>query len=178
MVKLYGKILENRLGGDTEARGVHSDFQFAFREDRSAMKTVYILGEILEVGIREAKKYRWAVLDIIKAYNRVVREIGYGGEVLRLIQRLYDENEGSFQLGGIQCRRIYRSNGLREGCILSPFLFVIYIRKAEERMVKGVLGYRDRSDNSDANLCGWYRAMWEVGHWVVTVVRDHLAGIR
>ena len=52
------------------------------------MKTVYILGEILEVGIREAKQYRWAVLDIIKAYNRVVREvlwdqmreIGYGGK--------------------------------------------------------------------------------------------------
>ena len=44
-------------------------------------------------------------------------------------------------------------------------------------MVKSVLGYWDRSDNSDANLCRWY-AMWEVGHWVVAVVRDYLAGIR
>ena len=68
--KLYGKILENRLRGDPESRGVHSDFHFVFREDRSAMKAVYILGEILEVGIRETKQYKWAVLDIIKAYNR------------------------------------------------------------------------------------------------------------
>ena len=57
------------------------------------MKAVYILGEILEVGIRETKGYSWAVLDIIKAYNRVarevlwgqMREVGYGGKVLRLI---------------------------------------------------------------------------------------------
>ena len=137
------------------------------------------------MGIRETKWYSWLVLDIIKAYNRVarevlwdqMREVGYGGKMLRLIQRLYDENGGSFRLGGIQCSRMGRSNGLRVGCILSPFLFVIYIRKAEERLVKSVLGYRDRSDNSDANLCRWY-AMWEVGHWVVTVVRDYLAGIR
>ena len=105
----------------------------------------------------------WGVtsLCIVVSDNRVarevlwdqMREVGYGGKVLRLIQRLYDENEGSFRLGGIQCRRLGRSDGLRDGCILSPFLFVIYIRNAEERMVKGVLGYRDRSDNSDTNLC-------------------------
>ena len=116
------------MEGDPEARGVHSDYQFPFREGRSAMKAVYILGEILEVGIRETKGYSWALLDIIKAYNRVarevlwdqMREVGYGGKVLRLIQRLYDENEGSFRLGGIQCSRMGRSDGLREGCIFLP----------------------------------------------------------
>ena len=123
--KVVWKDLGNRFEGDPEARGVHSDYQFPFREGRSAMKAVYILGEILEVGIRETKGYSWAVLDIIKAYNRVarevlwdqMREVGYGGKVLRLIQRLYDENEGSFRLGGIQCSRMGRSNGLREDCI-------------------------------------------------------------
>ena len=35
--KLHGKILGNKLGGDAEASGVHSDLQFAFREGRSAM---------------------------------------------------------------------------------------------------------------------------------------------
>ena len=29
-----------------------------------------------------------------------MKEARYGGKMLRLIQRMYDENEGSFQLGG------------------------------------------------------------------------------
>ena len=161
--KLYGKILGNRLAEDPEARWVHSDFQFAFREGRSAMEAIYILGEILRVGIREAKECRWAFLDIRKAYNRVVREVlwemkeaGYGGKVLRLIQRLYDENEGSFRLGWIQDRRM----GWGRVAVF-PSLFVIYNREAVERMVRSLLGHRDRrSDNSgeifadDIVVCG------------------------
>ena len=145
--KLYGKILENRLGG-AEARGLHSDLQFAFREGRSAMEAVYILGEIIGTGIREGKEYRLAFLDIRNAYDRVVREVlweqmkeaGYGGKMLRLIQRMYDENEGSFRLGGVKGRRLGRSKGLRQGCVISPFLFAIYIRKAVGRLGRSGLG--------------------------------------
>ena len=67
--KLYGKVLGNRLG-DAEAQGVHSDLQFAFREGRSAMEAVYILGEIIGAGVREGKGDRLAFLDIRKAYHR------------------------------------------------------------------------------------------------------------
>ena len=136
-------------GGRAEASGVHSDLQFAFREGRSAMEAVYILGEIIGAGVREGKEYSLAFLDIRKAYDRVVRgvlweqmkEAGYGGKMLRLIQRMYDENEGSFRLGGgNKGRRLGRSKGLRQGCIMSPFLFALYIRKAVERMERSGLG--------------------------------------
>ena len=68
-------------------------------------------------------------LDIRKAYDRVLRDVlwdqlreaGYGGKVLRLIQRLYDDNQGNFRLGGIRGRRMGRNRGLRQGCVLSPF---------------------------------------------------------
>ena len=112
------------------------------------MEAVYILGEIIGAGVREGKEYRLAFLDIRKAYDRVVREVlweqmkaaGYGGKMLRLIQRMYDENEGSFRLVGIKRRGLGRSKGLRQGCIMSPFLFAIYIRKAVERMERSGLG--------------------------------------
>ena len=112
------------------------------------MEAVYILGEIISAGIREGKEYRLAFLDIRKAYDRVMREVlweqmkeaGYGGKMLRLIQRMYDENEGSFRLGGIKGRRLGRSKGLRQGCVISPFLFAIYIRNAVGRLETSGLG--------------------------------------
>ena len=69
-----------------------------------------------------------------------LREAGYGGKVLRLIQRSYDDNEGNFRLRGIRGRRMGRNRGLRQGCVLSPFLFAIYIRKAVEKLVASKLG--------------------------------------
>ena len=54
--------------------------------------------------MREAREYRFAFHDVIKAYDKVVREVlwdqvmeaGYEDKMLRLIQRMYNENEGSF----------------------------------------------------------------------------------
>ena len=91
------------------------------------MEAVYILWEIIGAGVREGKEYRLAFLDMRKAYDRVVREVlweqmkeaEYGGKMLRLIQRMYDENEGSFRLGGggggIKGKRLGRSKGLMQG---------------------------------------------------------------
>ena len=69
-----------------------------------------------------------------------LRKAGYGGIVLRLIQRLYDDNEGNFRLRGIRGRRMGRNRGLRQGCVLSLFLFAIYIRKTVEKLVASKLG--------------------------------------
>ena len=53
-------------------------------------------------------------------------EADYGGKVLRLIQRLYDDNDGNFALGGVRGRYMGRSKGLRQVCVLSP-LYLQYI---------------------------------------------------
>lgn len=145
--KIYTKVLGQRLQGDAEERGVHSDLQFAFREGRSATEAAYILGEIVEEG---GEGYRLGFLDIKKAYDRVDRDIlwrrmreeGYGGKILRLIQGLYEGNEGCFRLGGIKGDRKPKTRGLRQGCVLSPFLFAIYIGGVVRKLEESGMGIR------------------------------------
>ena len=183
---VWGSCME-RSGGTgwdgTQMLGrVHSDFQFTFREGRNDMEAIYILGEIIEVGVKEEREYRLAFLDIRKAHDRVVREVlwdqmreaGSGSKMLRLIQRLYSENEESFRLGGIKGRRLGRSKGLRQGCILSSFLFAIYIKKAVENDEEWIRDRDGRSDSSGTNIHRPYCnvCVCVVRDWVVVVVRD------
>ena len=45
--------------GDAESQGVHIDLQFAFREGRSAVRVVNILGETIESGRKEVVIINW-----------------------------------------------------------------------------------------------------------------------
>ena len=56
----------------------------------------------------------------------------HAGKVFRLIQRLYDNNEGNFRLGVINGTRIGWSTGLGQGCVLSPFVCNVYLESCGE----------------------------------------------
>ena len=146
--KMYAKIFGKRIYDDAEEREIFGDFQFAFREGFSAMEAAYILGEIVEQGKKGEDGCYLAFIDIRKAYDRVNRDIlwnrlreeGYGGKVLRIIQDLYRENKGCFRFEGIKTEMMDRTRGVRQGCVLSPLLFSLYINGVIKEMQNSGMG--------------------------------------
>ena len=112
------------------------------------MEAVYILGEIIDKGREERKDYAFCFLDIKKAYDKVDRDIlwervaeeGYGGKMLRILKEMYRDNKVSLRLGNIRTKKMNRTKGLRQGCVLSPFLFSVYINKMIKRLETSGLG--------------------------------------
>ena len=74
-------------------------------------------------------------IDFSKAYDRVCREKlwgcfrGYGvkGKFLAMLQALYLENSMEVKIGDKWSGHFSVSTGLRQGCVLSPLLFSLYI---------------------------------------------------
>ena len=84
-------------------------------------------------------------IDFKKAYDRVwraglwerLRQIGIGGKTIRMIQALYKDHRRKIATpwGDTEWEECQR--GLKQGCVLSPILFALYIADLEQRLLEG-----------------------------------------
>ena len=132
--KVFGMVVEARLRQFCESRGILSDSQFGFRAERACRDPLVILTEVLERR-QVGEKLFLGFLDVAKAYPSVWRkglwyrlwEVGVRGRMWRVLRTLYSKCEVAVRVGG-QANDWYEEFvGVREGCVLSPLLYAIYI---------------------------------------------------
>ena len=76
-----------------------------------------------------------AFCDIAKAYDSVDREllyckldaVGFGGKVKSLIQSMYYNDCVQVRLGNGLSAPLWFTKGVKQGCVLSPLLFALYL---------------------------------------------------
>ena len=78
-------------------------------------------------------------VDLENVYDRVprdvlwVREYEVRGSLLRAIQSLYSQSESCVRILGRKTDSFPVGVGLRQGCALSPILFVVYMDRISRR---------------------------------------------
>ena len=83
------------------------------------------------------------LVNLEKAYDRVPRdklwavllEYDVKGQLLAAIKSLYKQSEVCVRVNGIKAKPFSVSVGLRQGCVFSPLLFIIYIDKIKKVVV-------------------------------------------
>ena len=142
--KLYSSILNNRISEWLEKKRKIVEEQGGFRAKRSTTEQIFILKETIQ-GRRRGKKSTFGCfLDIRKAYDTVCREglwkrmleKGIGGKMWRVVKNLYRKVGSCVRLGGEKTEWFGLDVGLRQGCILSPVLFSIFIDGLAEEVKK------------------------------------------
>ena len=157
MAKLFAAGLERRASDYAEAANTHADGQYGFRRQRSTEQAILALRTVMESyrlqrrrgqqpaggrGGRRPRPQLWACfIDFKKAYDRVPRgklwdqleQLGYGGEWLRAVMALYADVPMTVAAPGLEGRYIHATQGLKQGCPLSPTLFALYISDWEQR---------------------------------------------
>jgi hypothetical protein len=94
-----------------------------------------MLNEILRARRKQGKETYCCFLDIRKAYDKVFRdglwsrllEAGLRGKLWRVLRNLYSIVESCVLVGDERTDWFPLDEGLRQGCILSPILFAIFI---------------------------------------------------
>ena len=142
--KVFGRVIEARLRAYCEKRGLLSDCQYGFRAGRACRDALLIFSEVVER--RGGKTVFAGFLDIAKAYPSVWRgglwkrllELGVRGRMWRVLRSLYSKYEVGVRVGGTVDEWYEEFVGVREGCVVSPLLFAIYINEiAREVLEKG-----------------------------------------
>ena len=93
-----------------------------------------------------------AFIDFRKAYDRVDRAkmwqclegMGFSGRVTDFIRATYKDMSGEVKVGEVLSEPFGMTCGLRQGCVLSPLLFSLYINSLVEKLKAAGVGVECR----------------------------------
>ena len=131
MSKLIEKILFERLSTYL----ITSTHQFGFKPKHSTDACIFVLKEAIDKYVEQESSVYMCFLDASKAFDRVnhftlfnkliVR--GVPGYLVRILSFWYSNQKMCVKWGNSLSKGFYVKNGVRQGGILSPYLFNIYL---------------------------------------------------
>ena len=133
--KLFCSIINNRLKNWCDENEVLVEEQNGFRTGRSCIDHLHSLVTILDTRLKTRRNTFTAFVDFEKAYDRINRNLlwnklealGLNGYVMNTLKSLYDNVSCCVQINGAKSEWFDVNMGLKQGCILSPLLFNLYI---------------------------------------------------
>ncbi len=137
--KVYSRVLERRIRPIVEPR--IQEEQCGFRPGRGTLDQLYTLRRVLEGSWEFAQPVHMCFVDLEKAFDRVPRgilwevlqEYGVGGPLLRAVRSLYCRSRSLVRIAGSKSDLFPVHVGLRQGCPLSPVLFIIFMDRISRR---------------------------------------------
>lgn len=133
LLKLYERILLNRI----ESMVTVDDLQGGFQKQRGCLFTSFLLRESVAFAKENNSKLYVCFLDLFKAFDSVwhqglfykLYQYGIRGFTYKAIVDLYTEMKSCVKYNGCTSEWFPVLQGTRQGGVLSPFLFLIFINE-------------------------------------------------
>ena len=133
--KLFASILEKRLSKWCEGNRIFEQEQAGFRPGRTTVHQIFTLLEVIKKRKNKHRSTYCCFLDIRKAYDTVWREglwkkleaIGVHEKLMKVIVNTYTNVKSRVIVNDKLSDWFDIGIGLRQGCVLSPLLFLIFI---------------------------------------------------
>ena len=131
MSKLLEKLLLDRLSNYL----VTSSHQFGFKPKHSMDACIYVLKETINNYVEKQSSVYLCFLDASKAFDRVnhyklfqkLLNRGVPGYLVRILAFWYSNQTMCVRWGSSMSKSFKVTNGVRQGGVLSPYLFNIYM---------------------------------------------------
>ena len=135
LASIMSKILELIILDRIETCLLTSNNQFGFKQGHGTDQCIFAFKEILDMYTSMNSRVSVCFLDASKAFDRINHSVlfeklmkrGICGYLLRLIVVWYETQTMCVKWGNITSGCFTVSNGVRQGGILSPLFFNIYI---------------------------------------------------
>ena len=145
--KLYCKVLLNRVASWAENHLPRE--QAGFRPNRACEDDTIILNEVLARARADKKEVYVAFVDLRKAYDTVWRKglwyklhrLGLPHKLICTFQELYSQCPNRVLVQGVATDPFDILLGLKQGCVLSPTLFNLYISDLPTHIRQSCLGF-------------------------------------
>ena len=134
--KVMLKIILNRL--QQQAEEIIAEEQAGFRAARSTTEQIFNLRIIGEKYLKHQQNLYHVFIDFKKAFDRVWHEALWAtmrkyntnyASIIRAIANLYDKAQSAVLFNGSTGEWFRTTVGIRQGCLLSPTLFNIFLER-------------------------------------------------
>ena len=144
--KVYTRVLSDRVAQFAERSGGIVEEQGGFRPGRGTEDQLFALTEILH-SRGHVTTYA-AFIDVKKAYDTVWRDglwkrlwdEGVRGRVWRVTKNMYSVVQSAVLVGEEQTEWFDLSTGVRQGCVMSPVLFSLFINGLAREIIEKTVG--------------------------------------
>ena len=135
LAKLFNTILNNRLIKFLEKNKIICDNQIGFKRKARTSDHIFIINTLFRKFCKSNKKLYLCFIDFSKAYDTVWQEalmlkllrIGVKGKFFGTIKAMYKESNACIKSNGSLSDTFECKSGVKQGDVLSPNLFNIYI---------------------------------------------------
>ena len=133
--KVMLKVILNRL--KPQAEEIIAEEQAGFRAGRSTTEQIFNLRILCEKYLQHQQNLYHVFIDFKKAFDRVwhaalwatMRKYNISANLVRTIEQLYDKATSADQMNGSIGEWFRTTVGVRQGCLLSPTLFNIFLER-------------------------------------------------
>ena len=131
-MKIFLKIILERISHKLDKE--IGEEQFGFRAGSGTREGIFCMHNITQKHIQVQKDMYACFIDYSKAFDRIhhinliecLEKVGIDGKDIQIIGNLYWRQKAAIRVGKERSDYTDIQRGVRQGCVLSPYLFNIY----------------------------------------------------
>ena len=158
--KIFCRIMLQRMRQAIER--ILREEQAGFRSGRGCIDQIFVLRTIVEQSLEWNSSLYINFIDFEKAFDsihhpslwKILEAYGFPPKVINILRDMYANNQCCVRHDGQQSEWFHVKTGVRQGCVISPILFLVVIdwvmKRATEDKPRGIVwGLTARLEDSD-----------------------------
>ena len=144
--KLFASLLLERINAWVDRTNVLKENQAGFRKGYSTVDNIFTLTSIVHLHFSQNKKVYVYFVDFKGAFDSFPRDCmfyklrcsGLSSHIVDVLRLIYGKTTNQVWFGNTLSTMFETIQGVRQGCVLSPILFALYLNDLEEILPGGI----------------------------------------